>query len=294
VDGALLAALDRLSLAVDAELTGGLMGEHAARRRTAGIEFTDHRPYSPGDDVGRVDWNAYARLGSLHVRQSQAEHDTTLYILVDASPSMQYGTPCKFFTARRLAAALGYVALAHLDSVVLAAPGGRFAHSRASQPFRGRTQAAELFSCLHELHTGEAAPLDAVLTGWAASLLPGAGTGRVAVIISDLLLDAYRQGVDALVAAGVSVIMLHVLSPQELRPPERGDLELVDSETGRRLPVHLNENLLAAYEQRLLKWLAGVEQWCRDRGTSYVLASSDADTTRVVLNVLRRIGVAMR
>ena len=123
VDSEFLRKLDRLSLALGRDLVHGLMGEHLAQRRTSGIEFADYRAYSPGDDLRRVDWNAYARLGTLHVRQSQAEHDTDLYLLVDASPSMEFGQPSKFFAARRLAAALGYIALAHLDRVVLSAPG---------------------------------------------------------------------------------------------------------------------------------------------------------------------------
>src|SRR5690242_15843176 len=76
MDSALLAKLDRLTLGVGQDLIRGLMGEHRAQRRTMGIEFADFRPYSPGDDLRRVDWNAYARLGTLQVRQAQAEHDT--------------------------------------------------------------------------------------------------------------------------------------------------------------------------------------------------------------------------
>jgi uncharacterized protein (DUF58 family) len=123
MDGDLLQKLDRLTLQLGPDLISGLMGEHAARRRTSGIEFTDYRQYSAGDDIRRVDWNAYARLGTLHVRQAQAEHDTVLHILVDGSPSMSFSEPTKFLAARRLAAALGYVALAHLDAVVMTTPG---------------------------------------------------------------------------------------------------------------------------------------------------------------------------
>src|SRR4051794_5120412 len=78
VDAVLLAKLERLALAPGSDLIRGLMGEHLARRRTAGIEFADYRPYTSGDDLSRVDWNAYARLGTLFVRQAQAEHDTVL------------------------------------------------------------------------------------------------------------------------------------------------------------------------------------------------------------------------
>src|SRR5207248_129157 len=123
VDGDLLSKLDRISLVIGRDLVSGLMGEHRAQRRTSGIEFVDYRPYSPGDDLRSVDWNAYARLGTLYVRQDQAEHDTMLYLLVDGSPSMDFGQPTKFLAARRIAAALGYVALSHLDSVIVASPG---------------------------------------------------------------------------------------------------------------------------------------------------------------------------
>src|SRR5215203_5695863 len=81
MDSALLAKLDRLTLGVGHDLIRGLMGEHQAVRRTSGIEFADYRPYSAGNDLRRVDWNAYARLGTLQVRQAQAEHDTVLFLL---------------------------------------------------------------------------------------------------------------------------------------------------------------------------------------------------------------------
>src|SRR3954470_12885043 len=89
VDASLIAKLDRLSLNVGRDLISGLMGEHQAQRRTSGIEFADYRQYATGDDLRRVDWNAYARLGTLMVKQAQAEHDTLLYMLLDASPSME-------------------------------------------------------------------------------------------------------------------------------------------------------------------------------------------------------------
>ena len=175
VDGELLRKLDRLSLSIGRDLLNGLMGEHQATRRTSGIEFADYRQYSPGDDLRRVDWNAYARLGTLHVRQSQAEHDTVLFLLVDRSPSMDFGNPSKFFAARRLAAALGYVALSHLDNVVLSAPGAMShasgtpaASEGPTTTFKGRAEAASLFKSLDVLQPGEAATYDNLLRGWAA------------------------------------------------------------------------------------------------------------------------------
>jgi uncharacterized protein (DUF58 family) len=314
MDADLLSKLDRLALGLGRDLIYGLMGEHRAQRRTTGIEFADYRPYTPGDDLRRVDWNAYARLGTLQVRQAQAEHDTVLYLLVDASPSMAFGTPSKFLAARRLAAALGYIALAHLDAVVLAAPGvgggwglgagggqdetsdpalaadPRNPQSAIRNPqslVRGRAEAGRLFRQLQELPLGSPATFDDLLVGW--STRPG--QGRLAILVSDLLLDGYRDGVRRLVAAGFQVALLQVLSPDELRPGETGDLDLVDSETGDRLEVHLGKESLAAYDANLRAWLAETADWCRDHGTGYLLVESAWDIERVLLEHARQRGI---
>ena len=285
VDADLLTKLDRLTLALGRDLISGLMGEHLAARRTAGIEFVDYRAYSAGDDLRRVDWNAYARLGTLHVRQAQAEHDTVLYVLVDASPSMSYGAPSKFLSARRLAAALGYVGLAHLDAVVMTTPGSPA--GALETRYRGRAESGSLFRDLQGLTTQSVADFDRLLANWST----GRGQGRIAVVISDLLIDGYRDGVRQLLSAGFQTTVLQVLSAEELNPIDQGDLELVDSETGERMEVHLGKEAMYEYHHRLNEWLAECEGWCRTHGANYLLVRSDWDVERVMLDMLRRRGV---
>jgi uncharacterized protein (DUF58 family) len=284
----MLAKLDRLSLSIGDDLISGLMGEHVAARRTTGIEFADYRQYNAGDDLRRVDWNAYARLGTLHVRQAQAEHDTVLYLLLDGSASMDFGRPNKWRAARRLAASLGYIALANLDALVLAAPGS-IGGDVSPSAFRGRAESARLFRQLQDMRTapGEATDLGGAMAGWASVR----GQGKVMVVISDLLMDGYREGVRVMSAAGYGVTLLQILAPDELRPPDSGDLELEDSETGRRLEVHLGREGRAEYSRRLKAWLQETEDWCRSTGAGYVLVESEWDTERILLEILRRHGV---
>ncbi|MDQ2809151.1 MAG: DUF58 domain-containing protein [Chloroflexota bacterium] len=286
IDGATVHRLERLGLRLNRDLRSGLMGEHRAVRRTAGIEFADYRPYTRGDDLRRVDWNAYARLGTLHIRQAQAEHDTALYLLVDASPSMDIGQPSKFLAARRLAAALGYVALTHLDAVRLAAPGAAVG---CDLTLRGRTAAGALFHALQDLRPGQTATFDAVLAGWSAR----GSVGHLAILISDLLLDGYQAGVRRLVNAGFTVVVLHLLSPEELQPPSDGELALIDSETGARLDVRLGDESRAAYIRRVAEWLAECEAWCKGQGALYCRVQSDWATERVLRETLRRRGIVL-
>ena len=96
---------------------------HAARRARArarsapGIEFADHRDYAPGDDFRYLDWNLYGRLDRLLLRLFEEEEDLHIYLLVDASASMAFGSPPKLHHALQVGAALAYVGLANLDRV---------------------------------------------------------------------------------------------------------------------------------------------------------------------------------
>src|SRR5687768_6215149 len=106
-----LRRLARLRLAVRRHFRGSASGARRSKNRGSSAEFAEHRPYYPGDDVRRIDWNAYARLEELVLRLFVAEEDLSLYLLIDTSASLGIGEPRKIDVVKRVAAGLGYVAL---------------------------------------------------------------------------------------------------------------------------------------------------------------------------------------
>ena len=151
----LLARLERLQMGTRRRLAGLLVGEHRSPLRGASLEFSDHRPYTPGDDVRRIDPHVYARLDVLMVKLFQAEDDLQVRLLVDTSASM--GMFGKLDAAARAAAALGFVALVRRDQVSVhtfpapagsgasgAAPGAGMGGALRARRFRGRNAAGEL------------------------------------------------------------------------------------------------------------------------------------------------------
>src|SRR5207249_979826 len=104
-----LAQLERLSLLSRRIFRGRVKGERRSLRRGHSVEFCDYRAYGVGDDLRYVDWNIYGRLDRLHVKLFVDEEDLCLHLIVDASASMDFGTPTKLDCAVRLAAA-GYEA----------------------------------------------------------------------------------------------------------------------------------------------------------------------------------------
>src|SRR5881392_946594 len=154
----LLRRLEALAVIVRRAVSGQMGGERRSRKRGQSVEFADFRNYTPGDDFRLIDWNAYARLDRFMLRLFVAEEELPLSLFVDLSGSMDWGKPNKAETARRLAGAIAYVALAALDRVRLTI----FADGPTSggAPYRGRRAAAQLFARIQSFPVGGATDYD--------------------------------------------------------------------------------------------------------------------------------------
>ena len=137
-DEGFLRQLDRLKVLMKQPVRGGLKGGRRSVKRGQSVEFADFRDYTLGDDLRQLDWNVFARLERLFVKLFVEEEDVTITFLIDASPSMSFGTPEKLLFAKRAAAALGYIGLAAEDRVVVASLTGRTARRQVALRGSGR------------------------------------------------------------------------------------------------------------------------------------------------------------
>jgi uncharacterized protein (DUF58 family) len=282
-DEAFLRQLERLLLLMRAPVRGGLKGGRRSVKRGQSVEFADYRDYAPGDDLRQLDWNVYARLEKLFVKLFVEEEDVTISLVVDASASMTFGAPSKLLFAKRAAAALGYIGLASEDRVRVTALSGRIARRRTSLRGSGR-----VFRLLADLSAIDAAdgPTDLLAAArHAAAQLHGRG---VVILLSDLLDPAADRVIRELAATGSELIILHVLSPDELDPSLEGDLRLLDAETGEGLDVTVDLATLDAYKARLETWKAGFADIAAKRRATYVDLPSDANLSDLMFAELRR------
>jgi uncharacterized protein (DUF58 family) len=281
----LMRRLDRLAVVARRPRTGTLSGDRRSPRRGQSVEFADFRAYAPGDDFRQVDWNAYARLERFFLKLFVAEEDATVHVLLDTSRSMGWGTPPKLDFARRVAAAVAYVALGDLDWVVVSP----FAAGLAAVPRRrrGRVEAQALFSELAALRADGGTDLTAAVRRHAAAARhPGP-----LVVLSDLYDPAWRTALGAALGARFDVSVVHVLSPEEAAPGLEGDLRLVDDETGDAVEVTVDGDAVARYRDALAGWRAEIDGWCRAHGVPYVPVQTDLPFDEFVIGTLRRQGV---
>jgi uncharacterized protein (DUF58 family) len=284
-DEAFLYKLERLSILSRRAMAGQLQGERRSPKRGQSVEFADFRPYSPGDDFRRIDWNAYARLERFFLKLFVEEEDLTVHLLVDTSRSMDWGQPNKLWYAVRAAGALGYIALASLDRVTVSAFSQQV--REAFPPHRGKQQAMALFAFLQGLIPQTNTDLAIALRGYATTATrPGP-----LLLISDLLDDGWRDGLTALAARGFEVTALHLLSSDETDPSLAGDLKLLDVETGEPVEITADYDLLARYRQGLADWQDELRVFCGGRRMNYVAVTTDVPFEELILSFLRRRGV---
>jgi uncharacterized protein (DUF58 family) len=283
IDETFLSRLKGVTLVSQPRLASGVTGEHSSPRRSTALEFTDYRNYAPGDDLRRVDWNVYMRLGQLFVRQSEAPERVNLHVLLDASDSMHWGDPDKFGYARKVAIGLSYIALSHMDrATLIALRGDNFVQVSRQE---SATAMARLVNSVSSLIPSGPTDLDASLTAYA-----NLGNHRgVVVLISDLLSPSgYRAGLERLSGAALRPILIHVLSPEELDPRLEGDLELQDAETGATMQISADRGTLTQYRKWLGDWIGEIEQFCSSRGIVYVRVDSSYPVEQLLLDRLRR------
>jgi uncharacterized protein (DUF58 family) len=282
-DEGFLRQLERVQVLMHAPARGGLKGGRRSVKRGQSVEFADYRDYAIGDDLRQLDWNILARLERLFIKLYVEEEDVTIHFLLDTSASMTAGSPAKLLFAKRAAAALGYIGLASEDRVAVTSLGGRTARRQVA--LRGSGRVFRLLAALSTISPAVGETDLLVAARHAGAQLTGRG---VVVLISDLLDPAADRVIRELAATGSELIILHVLSPEELDPVIEGDLRLVDSETGDGIDVTIDLATLDDYHSRLDAWREAFADLAAKRRATYVPLSSDVPLADLVFAELRR------
>ena len=285
LDPDFLARLQRLEIVSRKIFLGKTKGERLSRRKGQSVEFADFRAYTVGDDLRFLDWNLFARLDRLFLRLFLEEEDLHVYLLVDNSLSMGFGSPTKLHYAKQVAAALGFVGLCNMDRVVVESFNDR---PTGPPPLRGRRTFWRLTNFLDGLEPAGAGDFTAALKTFS---MKASGKG-VVVVLSDFLdKGGYEAGLRYLMARNMDVYAIHILSGEEVDPPLTGDLKLTDAEDGDLAEVTISAPLLKRYKATLAAFRGGLQDFCTRRGISYLFTTTQVPFDRLVLGYLRQRGL---
>jgi uncharacterized protein (DUF58 family) len=280
-DNDFLKKLEYLHVVSKRALAGQNRADRLSPKRGRGLEFADHRPYSAGDDYRHIDWKAYQRLNRLLLRLFDEERDLSIYLMLDVSRSM--AEPAKFDMARRIAAALCYIGLVHLDRLTILPFGNGLGHE--SSPGRGKGKIFRVFEALEQLQT--AGPTDLRESCKAFASRPRQ-LGLV-VIISDFLdPGGFEHGLKILRTLGHDVFVVQITSERDRDPGVYGLVRFVDSETGELREVEVTPRLASAYVKASDAHRDALARFCGRYDIGYVRADAERPFEEIVLKTFRQ------
>ena len=294
-DSAFLAKLEQLHLLARRMFRGERRAERKTRQVGASLEFADYREYTPGDELRSIDWHAYGRLERLFVKLYEHEQDLPVTFLVDCSASMSWlpeekpHTLSKFDHARRLCAALAYIALANLDRVNI----HFFAANSLAELGVARGK-SEFYSVLKFLDAPPTPDGPTRLMHSVQALAKRTRRRGLIFVLSDFFdPHGYEESLGLLLHSQFEVHVLQVLAPEELAPTAIGDLSLREIEAGAAMDITANEALLRRYREEITKYNAALESFCLRRGIACARVTTDTPFEDTVLRALRD-GVMIR
>ncbi|MEE2829596.1 MAG: DUF58 domain-containing protein [Myxococcota bacterium] len=281
-----LRKLEFLRLSSRRTHAGRLAALQRSRRVGRGIDFADHRPYSPGDSFQDIDWNLYGRLDRLMVRLAEEESELNLHVLVDRSRSMDAAPTGdglgKSEFVRRVVTALSYVALARLDRVHVYPFGERLGHPLS--PKRDKAQALEVYR-----HLGRVAAMgETDLELAVRSFVEVARVRGVVLVVSDFLAPGgWQRALDLLRHARHEVALLQVTAPEEEEVGLRGEVLLRDSETGGVMRVRVTDAVAKSYRRAFLEHSEGLRSYARANSLFFTRARCDEPFEELLLRTMR-------
>ena len=269
--------LNTLKMNLPMQLNQGMSGIRKSSAKGSSVEFSDFREYMLGDDIRRIDWNAYGRTDKLYIKQFMEEKEGIFQIFLDTSKSMVFGQVTKARTTLQITAALSYIILNNLDRVYI----NEMKENSITQG-KGVTGTAAFSSILRDL---ERIQFEGKTTLNRTILSRPVRTGGTSIIISDFL-DA--QGIDEamkyLAYKKQAIVLIQILAKEELEADYEGTLNMLDMETGERVKITMSNAAIRTYQQEVQRMQEKLKTLAGKYGAHYVFIQSDEKLLQVMLN----------
>lgn len=278
IDVEFLDELQKFQLALNKHADEMNEGEQESGFTGQGMIFKDHKQYTPGDDIRKIDWRAYARTKDYFVKRFEEERSLTLHILLDRSSSMDYGDPTKYDYAGKLGVAVADMASNTND---------RFRFSVFSETLtdisagRRSSNTASIVDTLNNMRKTPESRIERCVTEYGNRIK----NKSAVIILSDFLtdLEEIESGIESL--SDTDVVLVNVFDKEEIDPSFEGDTVLKDPESDSRLRTYLSKRTKKNYKSRLQEHTEKIEEIADRHGATYLKVSTGDDIFDSFLDV---------
>ena len=287
INESFLSQLEQLGTVLKNNVAGMFGGNRRSKNLGSSCEFADYRDYMPGDDVTKIDWNAYARFDKLYQKLYFDERQMHTRIYIDASRSMAHGSDDKAEAAIRLAAAFAYLSVSEMDKVSIYA----IRDSHLEEIVSGMVGKDAYLTCIGKLNELEF-DSDSKISEAIVPSAVGRGDGY-SIIISDFLTEEnFESAIDRLAEQKRDILCVQILSREEINPQFRGKMHLFDSENQSKFfRKKIDQDVIRAYKDALKYVTDRIRLYCESRGGQYILAPAHMELAELFFDKFADMGV---
>lgn len=269
--------LHTLKMSLFMRLDQGMSGVRKSSAKGSSVEFSDFREYMLGDDIRRIDWNAYGRTDKLYIKQFMEEKEGVFQIFIDTSKSMEFGEIPKSRMALQIAGALSYIILNNLDRVYITAL--KETSLQQGKGYVGTSAFSHILSDLGRItFDGETNLSKAILSR-------PVRTGGVSVIISDFLDEkGIDEAVKYLAYKKQAIVLIQVLAREEMEINYEGTLNILDMENDSRIKITMSNAVVKKYKETLKNMQENLQNLAHKYGAGYILVRSDTSLLHAMLH----------
>ncbi len=273
--------LHTLRMSIALTIASGQAGGRKSNSKGNSVEFSDFREYMLGDDIRRIDWNAYGRFDRLFVKLFMEEKEGVFQIFLDCSESMKFGEKSKEVCAKRIAGALSYIVLENGDRLYINTL--KDDHVLTAGSYSGMQAFIRCIKFLEEAPMGGSNDLF-------KSVKEKEFKNRgLSFLITDGYTDDLDDTIKYLKYKKQDVVLIHVLSEEELNPRYEGTLNLVDSEDNGDLRVSFNATAIKTYKESLNRFLTETENLCKKYSVTYIRVNASDSCDSLFFSSLAKL-----
>lgn len=292
INDAFFSRLETSSLELRSSLAGFFGGKHLVKTYGQTVEFADYREYMLGDDIRRIDWNLYSRFEKYFLKLFTDERQMHTQIFLDCSASMGKVEQSKAQYALGFAAALGFLSVQNMDKLSFKLING----DGAQDPFGkivGKTNFFRVVGDLEKVEFDGESDISSAIIGCADI---GTNDG-LTVIISDFFTEAdWKKAVDFLLYKRRQVMLIQVLTREEMEPAYYGRINLLDSEAmavedSKNMRLRITRSLQAAYDEAIHDFIADIGSFCSRRDVGFITSVTDSPIEKEIFGKLLKSGI---
>lgn len=284
--------LETSALNLRSSLAGFFGGKHLVKTYGQTVEFADYREYMLGDDIRRIDWNLYSRFEKYFLKLFTDERQMHTQIFLDCSASIGKTNATKAAYAIGFAAALGFLSIHNMDKLSFKL----MKDDKVEDPFGtivGKTNFFRVIGDLEKIEFDGDVDLEKAIVG----CNDVGNNDGLTIIISDFFTNSdWRKAIDYLCYKKRQILLVQVLSRDEVDPTYYGRINLVDSEAadiadGKNMKLRITRAMQLAYEEALNDFKAEIKSFCASRGVDFVTSVSDMPIEKEIFGKLLKAGI---